>query len=157
MPHQVFIGITEQVIAISPVAGEVELWLFENADQVGQALNHFLPAAELRRVIEVRHVREVIGLRQGAEDLLVDLVANVGRALELDHIGKAGAGWDDDVGEGLPGETVAHVFHKQQHEDVVLVLAGIHPAAQFIAALPEGGVEFRFLQGHGRLFFLAGN
>jgi hypothetical protein len=32
----------------------------------------------------------------------------------------------------------------QHEQDVVLVLAGIHAAAQFIAGGPEGGVEVRF-------------
>jgi hypothetical protein len=42
---------------------------------------------------------------------------------------------------------VADVFDEE--EDVVLVLAGIHAAAQFIATGPEGAVEFGFLEGHG--------
>ena len=49
---------------------------------------------------------------------------------------------------GLAGVFVADVFDEQQDEDVVLVLAGIHAAAQFVAAWPEGGVEFGFLEGH---------
>ena len=37
----------------------------------------------------------------------------------------------------------------QQHEqDVVLVLAGVHAAAELIARGPEGGVEVGFLQSH---------
>ena len=53
-----------------------------------------------------------------------------------------------DRGVGLAGVFVADVFHEQQDEDVVLVLAGIHAAAQFVAAGPEGGIEFGFLEGH---------
>jgi len=37
---------------------------------------------------------------------------------------------------------------KEQDEDVVLVLAGIHGRAQFVATGPEGGVKFGFLEGH---------
>jgi hypothetical protein len=33
------------------------------------------------------------------------------------------------------------VFDKQQHQNVVLVLAGVHAATQFVAAGPELGVE----------------
>ena len=51
-------------------------------------------------------------------------------------------------GEGLAGVLVADVLDEQQDEDVVLVLAGVHAAAQFVAARPEGGVEFGFLEGH---------
>ena len=41
------------------------------------------------------------------------------------------------VDAGAPA-FVADVFDKQQHEDLVLVLACIHAAAKFIAAGPEG-------------------
>jgi hypothetical protein len=43
---------------------------------------------------------------------------------------------------------VRDVFHEQQDEDIILVLRGIHAAAQFIAGLPEGGVEFGFFKRH---------
>ena len=49
---------------------------------------------------------------------------------------------------GLAGVLVADVLDEQQDEDVVLVLRRIHAAAQFVAARPEGGVEFGFLEGH---------
>ena len=39
-----------------------------------------------------------------------------------------------DRGVGHAGVLVADVFDEQQDEDVVLVLAGIHAAAQFVAA-----------------------
>ena len=51
---------------------------------------------------------------------------------------------------GLAGVLVADVLDEQQDEDVVLVLAGVHAAAQLVAAGPEGGVEFGFLDGHER-------
>jgi len=46
------------------------------------------------------------------------------------------------------GRSCRACANEQQDEDVVLVLAGIHAAAQFVAALPEGGVEFGLLEGH---------
>ena len=46
------------------------------------------------------------------------------------------------------GVLVGDVLHEQQDEDVVLVLRGVHAAAQFVAAFPEGAIEFGFLQGH---------
>ena len=49
---------------------------------------------------------------------------------------------------GCAGVFVADVLDEQQDEDVVLVLAGVHAAAQLVAACPEGGVEFGFLEGH---------
>ena len=36
-------------------------------------------------------------------------------------------------------------------QDVVLVLGGVHAAAQFVAALPERGVDLGFLQCHSWL------
>ena len=44
---------------------------------------------------------------------------------------------------------VGDVLDEQHEQDVVLVLAGIHAAAQFVAGGPEGGVEVGFLDGHG--------
>ena len=48
------------------------------------------------------------------------------------------------VGLGL----VRHVLHEQQRQDVVLVLGGVHAAAQLVAALPQRAVQIRLLQGH---------
>ena len=92
-----------------------------------------------------------LGVRLGerAKDLLVDVVANGRFALEGDHIGEAGSHRDGDGGELLPGVFVADVFEKQKDEYVVLVLGGVHAAPEFVAGLPEGGVEFGFLDGHG--------
>ena len=39
----------------------------------------------------------------------------------------------------------------QHEQDVVLVLAGIHAAAQFIAGSPQRRVEVRFLDGHDQV------
>ena len=36
----------------------------------------------------------------------------------------------------------------EKHEDVILVLARIHAAAKLVAARPERGIEFGFLEGH---------
>jgi hypothetical protein len=41
------------------------------------------------------------------------------------------------------------ILDKKQDEHIVLIMAGIHAAAQFVTALPERGVEFRFFEGHG--------
>ena len=49
---------------------------------------------------------------------------------------------------GLPGVLVGDVLDEEQDEDVVLVLRGVHAAAQLVAACPEGAVEFGFLDGH---------
>ena len=50
----------------------------------------------------------------------------------------------------MAGVFVADVFDEQQDQDVVLVLAGIHAAAQFVAARPKGRIEFGFFKGHAQ-------
>ena len=49
------------------------------------------------------------------------------------HVGEAAALGHVDQRIGIPGVFVGDVFDEQQHEDVVLVLAGIHAAAEFVA------------------------
>ena len=144
VPHEVFVGVAEEVVAVGAVLGEVEGGILEDGDEVGEALHHLLAAAELVGIVEVRHVGQLVRLGERPENLLVDLVADVGLALERDHVGKARAFGDADGRVGLAGIPVADVFHEQQDEDVVLVLAGIHAAAQFIAACPERRVKFGF-------------
>ena len=78
-------------------------------------------------------IGQLVGLEQRSENLLVDLVADVGLALERDHVGKARARRDGDGRVGLARVAITDVFHEQQDENVILVLAGIHAAAQFVA------------------------
>jgi len=47
-----------------------------------------------------------------------------------------------------PPVLVGDVLDEQHEQDVVLVLAGIHAAAEFVAGGPERGVEIGFLEGH---------
>ena len=153
VPHQVLVGVAEDVVVLGAVLREVELGLLEDADQVGQALHHRLPFAELVRVVEVGEVaagQPRVGVDQRLDDLRVDLVADVALALEGDHVLEAGALRDGDRrGEVVAvAVLVADVLDEQHEQDVVLVLAGIHAAAQFIAGGPEGGVEVGFLDGH---------
>ena len=46
------------------------------------------------------------------------------------------------------GVFVADVLDEQQDQDVVLVLAGVHAAAQLVATGPKGAVEFGFFESH---------
>ena len=146
--HQVFIGVAEDVIAVRAVFAEIESLIFKDGDEVGEPVHHLLAAAELRGVVEVGHVGELVGVGQRRDDLLVDLVADVGLALERDHVLEAGAFGNLDRRIRHAGVFVADVFDEQQDQHVVLVLAGVHAAAQFVATRPEGRVEFRFLEGH---------
>jgi hypothetical protein len=136
--HEIFVGVAQQVIAVRAIPREVECGVLEDGDEVGEAIHLLLAAAELGHIVEVRHVGQAVGPREWTQDPLVDLVADVRLALEGDHVGEAGTLRHGDGGERLAGKAVADVFHEQQHQYVVLVLAGIHAAAQLVAALPEG-------------------
>ena len=148
VPHQVFVGVAKDVIAVRAVLREIERRVLKDGDEVGEAFHLGFAVAELGGVVEVRHVGQLVGVGQRSEDLLVDLVANVGLALERDHVLEARAIGNGDRRVGHARVFVADVFHEQQHQDIVLVLAGIHAAAQLIATGPERAVEFRLLQSH---------
>ncbi len=129
MLHQVFIGIAEDVVAIGAVLREIERRVLEDGDQFAQALDHFLAAAELAGIVEVRHVGEFVGVGQRGDDPLVDQVADLGIALERHHVGKAGTGRHLDGCKSLIGVLVADVLDEQHDQYVVLILAGVHAAA----------------------------
>jgi hypothetical protein len=119
-----------------------------------------LTFAELVRVVEVRKVaagEAGVGRRPAAAMIRVLIRSPMSLALERDHVREARA-----LGNGhrrrevlAVAVLVADVLDEQQEEDIVLVLAGIHAAAQFVAGGPEGGVEVGFLDGHvGAGFFV---
>lgn len=56
VPHQVFVGVAEDVVVLGPILREVERGVLEDGDQVGQALHHGIAFAELVRVVEVWEV-----------------------------------------------------------------------------------------------------
>ncbi|GAB6043472.1 hypothetical protein JCM17961_41500 [Endothiovibrio diazotrophicus] len=87
--HQVFVGVAEDVVALGAVAAEVQRRVLEDGDQVGEPIDHPLAAAELGCVGEIGQVGEAVLLRQRADDLLVDPVADVALALEGHHVAEA--------------------------------------------------------------------
>ncbi len=94
VPHQVFVGIAEDVVVLGAVLGEIECGLFEDGDEVGEAVHHVLAFAELVRVVEVREVaagEAGVLVDERLDDLRVDLVADVRLALEGDHVREARA------------------------------------------------------------------
>ena len=64
-------------------------------------------------------------------------------ALECDHVREGcPLRYDDRRSEVVAVAVfVGDVFDEQHEQDVDLVLAGIHAAAQFVAGGPEGGVK----------------
>ena len=137
MTHQVFVGVTQYVITFRSVLAEVECLVFKDANQVGEALDNLRAAAQLAGIIKVRHVRQLVGIGQRRDDLLVDLVANVRLTLEGNHVLEAGTFGNGDRCVRNTGVFVTDVFNEQQYQDIVLILAGIHAAAKFIATGPE--------------------
>jgi hypothetical protein len=137
VPHEVFVCVAEEIIAVGTVAREVEGGVLEDGDKVGEALHHLPAAAELVGVVEVRHVGQLVRPSERIENLLIDLIADVGFALQRDHVGKARAFGDANGRVRLVGVAITDVFHEQEDEDIVLVLAGIHATAQFVAGSPE--------------------
>lgn len=143
MTHEVFVGVAQQVVAFGTVKAEIQP--LENGNQLGEPIHHLLALAELVFVVEIGDVdgalQAVVGIRQPADDL-VDPVANLFITLGRDHVGKAAAGGDIDQGIRIPRVLVRNVFDEEQDENVVLVLAGIHAAAQLVAGFPERRIEF---------------
>ena len=142
VPHQVFVGIAQNVVVLGSVLREIQLGLLEDADQVAEAIHHRLTFTELVRVIEVREVaacKTGVGVDQGLNDLCVDLVANIAFALEGNHVLEASSGRNGDRRCKVirVSVLVRDVLNEKHEQDVVLVLAGIHAAAQFIARCPE--------------------
>ena len=77
---------------------------------------------EIGVVQPVGEIGKLVGASQRGDDLLVDLIADVGLALERDHVLEAGAFRNLDRGVGHAGVAVADVFDEQENEDVILVL-----------------------------------
>ena len=126
--------------------------ILEDVDQVGQPLDLRLPFAELVRIVEVGEVaagEPVLASISGAMTCvlilspmsLLPLSATMSLKLAPFGIVIGGA-------KLVVRVLVGDVLDEQHEQDVVLVLAGIHAAAQLVARRPDGGVEVGFLDGH---------
>jgi len=73
-----------------------------------------------------------------------------GWRFERTHVAETGALWDNDQRRkvGAVAVFVGEVLNQKHEQDVVLVLAGIHAATEFIAGGPDGVVEVGFFDGH---------
>jgi hypothetical protein len=101
---------------------------------MAEPVYHLLAAAQLGGIVEVRHIGEFVLLGKRGDDFLVNLVADVALTLERNHVFETGTPWDSDGRVGLARILVADVLNKEQDQYVVLVLAGVHAAAQLVAA-----------------------
>lgn len=113
MPHEIFVGIAQDVIAIGTVLGEVEFVALENGDEVSEFFLSFWTIAEFDRVVKVWKVglrKLLIGSGEWGDDLLVDLITDVGRAFESDHRFEIGTVGNRDGREGRAVVFVADVL-----------------------------------------------
>lgn len=116
---------------------EIERFVFKDGDEVAEPVDHVLAAAELFRIVEIRHAGQLVGIGERRDDFLVDIVPDGRLAFERHHVLETRTRRDGDRRKRLPGVFVADVFDEQHHQHIILVLAGIHAAAQFIAARPQ--------------------
>ena len=61
--------ISSAVVAVGAVFGEVEGFVFEDGDEVGEAVHLVFAVAEFGGVVEVRHVGQFVGLDERGDDL----------------------------------------------------------------------------------------
>ncbi len=101
----------------------------EGRDQVRESIDHFFAGAEFGWVVKVGHVRQMVRACQWTDVLLVYLVPNVGLTLQGDHVVEARSFRNLDRSERLPRVFVADVFDEEQNQQLVFVLACVHPAA----------------------------
>jgi len=159
VPHEVFVGVAEQIIALGTVTAKVEGRVVENGDEVRQSIHHVFTLAQFVRVVEVRnvdHALEIIRLGQLRDDLVHPL-ANFLIPLERNHVGETATLGHVEQVILLAGGFIRDVFHEQQDEDIILVLRGVHAAAQFIATGPEGAIKFGFFNSHNATSLLNKN
>ncbi|KAF5035102.1 hypothetical protein DSECCO2_589160 [anaerobic digester metagenome] len=122
MPHQVLVGITEQIVALGAVCPEVQA--VEDRHQFGEAVLHLFPAPELRLIVEISLVDdplEPVRLCEPADNL-VDLIPDLLVALQPHHIGEASSFRHLDDRVLLPRVLIGDVFYEEQREYVILVL-----------------------------------
>ena len=80
MPHEILVGVAEDVVVLGAVLREIERGVLEDGDEVAELLDLLRAVAEFVRVVEVGEVaagEAGVGVDQRLDDLGVDLVADV--------------------------------------------------------------------------------
>ena len=146
--HQVLVSVAQQVVPFGAVGAQVNS--LEDADQFAQAVHHLLAAAQFALVVEIgdgNHAAQIVGIRQFADDF-VDFIADFRAPLQAHHVPERSALRDLDGRQRVALVLVRDVFDEEQGQDVILVLRGVHAAAQFVAGFPKRGVQLGFLECH---------
>ena len=137
--HQIFVGVSKQIVALCAVLTEVQGWILKDRHQIREAILHLLPLAQLIGIIEVRHIDhafEIVVLGE-LRNNLVDLIADLFIAFQCNHIGKSATRRNLNQRIALTRIFVGDVFYEEEDENIILILRGVHPTTKFIAAFPQ--------------------
>ena len=150
--HQIFVGVAQNIVPAGLVGAEVKLRALENGDQPGELVHHLLTLAQFGLVVKmgvIDHAAQLVvpGFGQLGNHL-VHALADVLGALQRDHIIEAAALGYGNISIFYALEFVRDILHKQQGQNIILVLRSIHAAAQLVTACPEGAVNLIFLYRH---------
>ena len=66
--HEVFAGVARDVVAFGAVFREVEGFVFEDGDEVGEAVHHVFAGAEFVGVVEVWHFGGLVCVGERGDD-----------------------------------------------------------------------------------------
>ena len=91
VPHEVLVGVAQEVVAMGPVGAEVEP--LKDPDQLRETILHLLALAKLALVVEISlvdHILEevIVGVGEFRRMIYVDSIADLLGPLERDHVGK---------------------------------------------------------------------
>ena len=88
VPHQVFVSIAQQVVAVSSVGSKIKFWFVEDFDELGKTIHHGFAFAKFVVVVEVGDINDstqVVGGSKFANDD-IHLFADVLFAGEGNHV-----------------------------------------------------------------------
>ena len=136
--NSVFVGVAQDVVVVGPVLREIQLRFLEDGDEVGKAFHLGRAFAEFVGIVKIRKVgagKPRIVIDEGLDHLDIDLVADVTVALKGDHVLEARPLRNRYRRSKVIGVAVfiGDILDEQHEQDIVLVLAGIHAAAQLVA------------------------
>ncbi len=152
--HQIFVGVSDDVITFGLVPGEVQFRALKDGDKVGQLIDHFLTASEFFLIVKMCNINNALQvgvLVSKTGDNFVHALADVLLSLKRDKVIKGAARplfrigifvmcliEDLDVLVGsLILKFISDILHEQKRQDIVLIFRGIHASAKFVAARPK--------------------
>ena len=118
MTHQIFIGVSKNIIAAGFVLFEIEFIALENSDQPGELIHHFFAAAQLGLVVKmgiVDHTAKIVfpGFCQLGNDF-VHFFADVLIPFQRNQIVEAATLRNCNISIFYTLELVRDILHEQQ-------------------------------------------